>query len=207
MSNHRSTSDPQIPEIRLLLRGRLLVAAMALFIVACGGGRIILNLDIHSFLADDEKLAPYDEDVAPGVGWLPLLTIVPPTEINLIEGMGSVTVLEEGVITIGGNLHNVLGTATARLRVHVAATAQEVLVSVSPLFSTVVSVTPDTTTPFAGSVVFDDATLDLFGGDSVWVRVDIQVQVPSATQSTQVQGEAELTELRARLVSAENLFD
>jgi len=184
----------------------MVLVLAALPLSACGEGQIIANVDVYSFLDPADTQAAYDQQVIAGVGFVPLLNVVPPTEVNLIEGMGSVTILEEGVLTFKGDLVNAAGTASARVSVILADDAQSIVLGGNAVLDVDVDVVPSATTPFEGSVILDEQTLDIFSNETLWVRVDLQASVPPSFQPQQITGQAVLTELRARLVSSDNFF-
>ncbi len=188
------------------LRPSFLLVGLLVLVAACAGGQIILNLDIYSFI-DDQDLSGSYQATLPATGtWIPLVGLVPPTEIQLIEGLGTASMLQEGVLQVEGEFDNELGTASARIDLFLGATAQDVGASLSPVMSINVDVADSTLTPFSSSVDLDQQTLDLFSNNSVWVRLDVWARVQGTPSLVDIKGVVTLTGLRARLLANEDLI-
>lgn len=182
------------------------VLALALLLVACEGGDIILNVDVYSFLEPEDLEADYQATL-PATGiWVPLVGIIPPREIQLVDGLGEVTVPAEGVIRMEGEVENVSGTASARIELHLAESAAAALASGSPVLRIPVELEPDTTRAFAASAELDAATLQLFTHDSIWVRADAWIRIPTGPLTVDMEGTARLSELRIRVLTNEDLI-
>ncbi len=185
---------------------RRLALVLVLSLAACAGGQIILNLDILSFL-DEEDLDAHYEAEFPVTGiWLPLAGLVPPTEVKLMEGLGTASILQEGVLTVEGIFDNELGQASTRIEVYLGETAEEVSASLQPVVTVYADLQDSTVTPFSASADLDEEALDLFGNNQVWVRLDVFARVDGSTPPVQVAGDVALTTLKARLLSEEDLI-
>jgi hypothetical protein len=186
---------------------RSLIGLLLLSCAACAGGRIVVNLDIWSFVDPGDLDTSYAADVPAGLGYSPLLTVVSPTRVDLVEGLGTAATLEEGVLTVAGRIVNREGRARVRLRLHLGRDAAAAAASTTPVLEVEVEIEPDTVHEFEGATALDEAALDLFARKSVYVRIDGQARFPGTLGTVEhVEGDAELTDVRARLVGREDLI-
>lgn len=177
-----------------------------LSLAACEGGDIILNLDVYSFLEPEDLESDYQATL-PATGiWIPLVGIIPPREINLIDGLGGITVPVEGVLQVEGEFENISGTASARLELHLAASSVDAVASLSPALRIPIDLQPNTTHQFAESVDLDQAMLQLFTNNSIWVRADVWAMIPAGPLTVDLDGTARLTGLRIRVLTNEDLI-
>ena len=185
---------------------RVLVAFAAILLVACAGGTIVLNLDILSFVSEQDTSTSYSATV-PGTGtWIPVGGLIPPTKVDLLEGLGTAALMQEGTLSLVGQFDNQTGQADVRFDLFLGATAADATASTTPIMSVEASVQDATVTPVSGSTEVDKATLDLFSGNEVWLRVDIYARVPGGPALTTLSGTANLTDLHARLLAKEDLI-
>ncbi len=185
---------------------RALLACAAILLTACAGGTIILNLDILSFIPEQDLNTSYSATV-PGTGtWIPVVGLIPPTKIDLLEGLGTAALMQEGTLHLEGEFDNQSGQADVRLDLFLGATAAGATASMTPVMSIPVSVQDQTVTPVSGSTQLDQATLDLFSGNEIWLRVDVYARVPGGPSLVNLSGTASLTELNARLLAKEDLI-
>lgn len=189
-----------------LKTSRSLVVVTFLLLLACAGGTIILNLDFLSFINEEDLSTDYAAEV-PGTGtWVPVVSLIPPTKIDLLEGLGTASLMEEGTLYLKGEFDNQSGEADVRFDLFLGATAADATASNTPIMSIAVSVQDATVAPVSGSTQLDQDTLDLFSGNEVWLRVDIYARTPSGPVLTNLAGSASLTDLHARLLSKEDLI-
>ena len=186
-------------------RRGLLTLAVAL-LAACGGGQIILNLDILSFLDEQNQSASYDLTLPATGDWLPLTGLVPPTKVELLEGLGTASLLEEGVLTAEGEFDHQSGSGEAKIEVFLGASSEDVIASVDPVLSVIVDLQDSTVTPFSTTGDLDEATLDLFSGNEIWVRLDVSARIGSGLGQMHFKGDVLLNALSARLLSTEDLI-
>jgi len=185
---------------------RTLLASAVILLAACAGGTIILNLDILSFISEQDLNTSYSATV-PGTGtWIPVVGLIPPTKIDLLEGLGTAALMQEGTLHLEGEFDNQSGQADVRLDLFLGATAASATASMTPIMSIPVSVEDQTVTPVSGSTQLDQATLDLFSGNEIWLRVDVYARVPGGPSLVNISGTANLTELNARLLAEEDLI-
>ncbi|HKI84301.1 MAG TPA: hypothetical protein VKA63_08195 [Candidatus Krumholzibacteria bacterium] len=189
-----------------LKTSRSLLAVTLLLLVACAGGTIVLNLDFLSFINEEDLSTNYAAEV-PGTGtWVPVVGLIPPTKIDLLEGLGTASLMEEGTLHLKGEFDNQSGEAELRFDLFLGATAADAAASTTPIMSIPVSVQDATVTPVSGSTQLDQDTLELFSGNEVWLRVDIYARTPAGPTLMNLSGSASLSDLHARLLSKEDLI-
>ena len=189
-----------------LKTSRSLLAVTLLLLVACAGGTIVLNLDFLSFINEEDLSTNYAAEVPPTGTWVPVVGLIPPTKIDLLEGLGTASLMEEGTLHLKGEFDNQSGEAELRFDLFLGATAADAAASTTPIMSIPVSVQDATVTPVSGSTQLDQDTLELFSGNEVWLRVDIYARTPAGPALTNLSGSASLSDLHARLLSKEDLI-
>lgn len=189
-----------------LARSARFLLPLLLLVAACEGGDIILNLDVYSFLEPEDLEESYLATL-PATGiWIPLVGIIPPREINLIDGLGGATIPVEGVLHVEGEFENRSGVASARIEVHLAGSAAAAQSSLSPLLRIPVDLQDGVTNGFAESMDLDEETLRLFTANSIWVRLDAWAMIPAGPLTMDMDGTARLTGLRIRILTNEDLI-
>lgn len=189
-----------------LKTSRSFLAVTLLLLAACAGGTIVLNLDFLSFIDEQHLSTDYAAEV-PGTGtWVPVVGLIPPTKIDLLEGLGTASLMQEGTLTLEGEFDNESGQAELRFDLFLGATAADATASTTPIMSIPVTVQDQTVSPVSGSAQLDQDTLDLFSGNEVWLRVDIYARTPAGPLLTNLAGNASLSDLHARLLSKEDLI-
>jgi hypothetical protein len=177
-----------------------LIVAAALLSAACGEGRAIFNVDVHSFMAGSgDDTVPY---LIPPVTTDTLSN--PPFEINLPPGFGS-SLVDTILITRGGaRFLNDSGTGTIGFQIFLAATdtgtsnPAALAISIAP---TAVSGPDTVAVPIVGDV--SDALESLFTNSSLWVRV---AAIASNGGATFVGGHVVIDSLTVRVVIQDKIF-
>lgn len=177
----------------------LLAALLSAVVVACGEGRAIFNVDIHSFLVGTgSDTIPYA--VPPGVSDT---VSPPPEELNLPPGFGS-SIVDSVRFTGAANLVNTAGTGTIGFRLYLDTTAAGTLnpsalaIDVPP---TAVSGANTVSVPIAGDL--SAGLKDLFTASSLWIRLEV---IGSNGGVVPVTGDFALTALQLRVVFQDKIF-
>jgi len=91
----------------------LAVAAGAALALACGEGRVILNVDVLSFIGGQGN----DTVHYTVPGGAPTVTINnPPVEVTLLQGLGNATV-DSVTLTVGANVENLTGGGKVKFQI------------------------------------------------------------------------------------------
>lgn len=183
-----------------------LLGGLVWLLAACGGGQIILHLDLLSFIDGADQNEEYELPIPATGDWVSLVDLVPPTKVELLEGLGTASILQEGVLTAEGEFDHQKGSASAKIDFFLGATSDDAAASSDPVLSVIVDLQDSTLTPFSATGDLDEETLDLFSGNEIWVRLDISARTPAGVGFTDVKGEVWLTKLAARLLSNEDLI-
>jgi len=177
-----------------------LIVAAALLSAACGEGRAIFNVDVHSFLTGTGKdTVPY---------------IIPPNttdsaatfqRVQLPPGFGN-SFVESATLTGTGDMRNTAGAGTIGLRIYIAVDSASTLDSATAfaLGTSNASVSGTTVTPISISGGLTPAVLDAFSNSEVWIRVVARGQ--NASLVNQVTGKMVLTALVLRVVLQDRFF-
>lgn len=182
------------------------MVALCGLVVACGDGRIFIDVDLRSFLRADDVAGGYAFPVLPVPVTVRQVKIVAPTVIRLVEGLGSITQVEEGRIGVVAAVRNRKGTAGVRMLLYLAADSTSVAArSVPPdtLAGTFSTLPPDT---LAGTIELTARERALFASDHLWVRIDMEADLPAGAPGDSLAGTYEIRSLLARLRTREDLF-
>lgn len=189
---------------RRIRAGALAIPALLLLLPGCGGNRVIINLDMDSFMAIEDRQFDYI-GINPGGTFTETSPIEP---VSTPEGLKELVDLEEMTVDLVVELDNTeaVGEVTLAVRVDVFLAASEtnfyvpanLLVSLEGLLD-------------GGSVselgdVFDvEDFLTLFQ-DHDTLYMGLRVQVEHASGLGVINGHAEITRLHLHVEARENLF-
>lgn len=175
--------------------------ALALLLTGCGEGRLILNVDVLSFMDPADR----DQAYGPIPAGLSGSTESVPFEFNTPEGVGGETLIDSVVITAAADLDNQTGSADVRIQLFFD-TLAATLYSGTPAIDVPATLTPGTVTPVAFTEPVPDAILGLFNSASVFAGVRFQYQSNDPLGGPDLQGVAHLTQVEARIVASEAVF-
>lgn len=175
--------------------------ALTLFLVGCGEGRLILNVDILSFMDPADRDQPYGPIPAGVTG----STESEPFEFNTPAGLGGETLVESVTITASADLDNQTGSAFVDIEVFFD-TLSATLYTGSPDIVVRDSLFPNTVTPITVNAVLADSILGLFNSPSVFAGVRFQYQSRDPLGGPDLQGVAHITQIDARIVASEAVF-
>ena len=181
----------------LAVRAPLVAMTLALLGVGCGKNRVVLEVDVLSFMDPASTTTNYD---AP-----PLVTTTDrsePITVQLLEGYDDLGHAVAARLDVQSRYDNQTGTGRGRVRVYMGPDATTVYDTV-PVAVLEADLAPAQTT--YGDVVIeaDQRVLDLFTGRSFYVGVESE-WVPSGTQA--LQGTSTLTRIHAHVESTMDLF-
>lgn len=169
-------------------------------VAACGEGRAIFNVDVHSFVVGTGKdTVPY---LIP-IGLTDTLQS-PPQKISLPPGFGN-SVVDSVRITIGSaNLINTAGSGTIGFQFYIAADSAGALspsalaIDITP---TAVNGAQTVTVPITGDL--SPALNSLFTESEIWVSIGA---AGTNTGGVAVTGDMALTALTIRVVMQEHIL-
>lgn len=177
----------------------LLAALLSAVVVACGEGRAIFNVDVHSFIeGTGEDTIPYA--IPPATSGTASNA---PQKINLPPGFGS-SVVDSVRISGTADLVNTGGAGTIGFRLYLDSTSAGTLnpsalaIDIPPA-----PVSGANTTPITITGDLSAAFQDLFTDTTLWVRIEATGNNPGVTPVT---GDMVLTALILRVVIQEKIL-
>lgn len=178
-------------------------------LAACGTGKIILNVDIDSFLDEPQRTTSYDVPAVSGPS--ASFVVVGPEEINLAEGIGGAVAVEDGRLELTmevrddsnpGAFTSVDFTVVVRLAASLAELATNL-----PVMEFDMSFAPGDTVGADEGVDLVEQYQELFENRSLWVQVGVEgAQVTGGSITNRITGDMVATRIHARIVSRDDLF-
>lgn len=183
-----------VPATRVLAA---VAACGALLGTGCGKNRVIMNVDVLSFMNTTDTVQPYDAPAG-----LPFSLRLPAVPINLVEGYQDFGTAQEATLDLGLLYDNQTGQGQGQLVVYFSDDANAVY-STAPVATVSVGLTPAATTPGSLRLQLDQRMLDLFTSKHFFMGLDL-VWTPAT--SNPLQGTCHLSQMDVHLVSQLNLF-
>lgn len=175
-----------------------LVAVLA----GCGEGRLIVNVDVLSFLNESDRVQPYGPIPAGTSG----STETPPFGVSMPEGVGGSTIVDSAIITAAADLANATGSAEVEFELFFG-TDSATLYSGTPAISVSAILAPATPTTIAFTEPVPQSFLDIFNQSTVYAGVRIGYRsLDDPITGPDLEGVATVTEFLARLVMSEDVF-
>jgi len=187
--------------LRMTSRTRRVLAAAAacgaVLGLGCGQNRVVLNVDVLSFMNTTDAVQPYDAPAA-----LPLSTSLSATPINLVEGYRDFGTAQEATMDIGLRYDNQTGQGQGRMMLYFAADADSIY-NTPQVAMVDVNLTPATVSSGTVRVQLDQRMLDLFTSKHFFMGTQL-VWTPESTDP--LQGTCSLVQIDVHLVSQLQLF-
>lgn len=175
---------------------KTLATALLALVTACGEGRVILNVDVLSFLSSSDSTIPYSV-----LGGIPQADSTASQAFSLPPGFGGSSV-DSVSATAAAVIQNTAGSGNVTFSVFFAKT-QGALFTGSPYLTAAsgpisgaqtVQLLPPTTVSLADTV---------FNTDSLWVGIRVRVSTNVGPNMT---GQLRITTLGVRAVLQDNVF-
>lgn len=179
---------------------RVLAAAAACGAVlglGCGQNRVVLNVDVLSFMDSTDAVQPYDAPSA-----LPFSIRMPAIPINLVEGYQDFGTAQEATLDIGLLYDNETGQGQGRLLVYFSDDVNA-LYSTPQVATIDVDLSPATLSNGNIRLQLDQRVLDLFTSKHFWMGLDL-VWTPATTEP--LHGTCSLAQIDVHVVSQLDLF-
>jgi hypothetical protein len=178
-----------------------LLLAAALLSAACGEGRAIFNINVHSFIeGTGEDTIPYF--IPPGTASASKFE-----QISLVPGLGS-SIVESATLTGAADLRNATGVGTIGFQLYVAADSAGTLDSATAFAvgtsETAVSGTNVGLLTISGGLT--PGVLDLLAGEQVWIRLVAKGTNNDPDPLNTVTGRMVLTALVLRVVFQDKIL-
>lgn len=172
--------------------------AVALWIPGCGSSRIIVNVDVLSFLPASDAHPVYGEPVPIPPGAPPVAVQIGPDRIQVPEGLSDVSKVEDADAMVKATVTNNTGSADLRLRLYFAPAGEDPFAT-APAAVFAVSVLPGSTTPVENTVPLTKEARLLFEQAELQFAYDVQVDAGNSSQA--VQGQVDVETMRIRVVN------
>ena len=187
----------------LSMRRRFLFLAIAgclfLTVAGCGDKNLILRIDLLSFL-DPGVTSGHYGPIPPGVSDSVTISNI---TVNLVPGISSVTTVESADIEIEALVANTTGSGSGQLRVYFSDGATDPLTT-SPVVLPV-TLSPATTDTLSVTVAGDPRIAALFTGDKL--QMAVRVALTSGVGPAALEGDFQLTKLRATVTAGQAVFE
>jgi len=175
-----------------------LTLAAAVWIPGCGSSRIIVNVDVLSFLALSDAHPVYGDPVPIPPGAPPVSVQIGPDRIQVPDGLGDVSKVEDADATVKATVTNNTGSADLRLRLYFAPEGEDPFATVpAAVFS--VSVLPGDTTRVEDTVPLTEEARLLFEASALQFAYDVQVDASNSSQA--VSGSVDVETMKIRVVN------
>ena len=179
-------------------RAALGAAALGVILgLGCGKNRVILNVDVLSFMDASQKSQPYD---APPL--VPKSTQLDPIAVNLVEGYQDFGLAQEATLDVGLDYDNQTGQGVGTFQLYFSDDASQVY-STTPVSQFDVDLVPSTLTHGGVTLQLDQRLLDLFTSKHFFMGVGM-TWTPQATDP--LQGTCVISKIDVRMVSTLNVF-
>jgi len=175
----------------------LAAAVLGLLAVSCGKNRVLLDVDVRSFMDENTLTHPY---AAPPL--VPFSARLDSIAVNLVEGFQDFGSAQSATLDIGVDYANEIGTGSGRFTIYFsddAATAP----STPPVAVLDVNLSPDTVSRSEAQIQADPRVLDLFTQKKFWMSVQME-WFPTGAEG--LVGTLHISEVRVHLVSTLDIF-
>jgi len=179
---------------RSLLIGLVVLAALA----GCGDRRLILRVDVLSYLAPADRTVP----VATLPGLDTTVTVVNDQQVSLFEGLSDVAGVESVNLALGAIAADSVGSGTVTLRLYLADAATDPL-STPPVVDQTLTLTPGHNDTLNVSIDGDDRVKALFSKQVM--RASITAGLHPSDPLTPLAGHVTLSRLDAVVIFRRSL--
>jgi hypothetical protein len=180
---------------RAVLAGVALASMLGL---ACGRNRILLDVDVRSFMNQGDLIHDYN---APPL--VPVNYRLAPQQVNLVEGFKDFGAAESATMDVGITYDNTTGQGSGQFVIYFS-DDEATLYSTPPVALIDTNLQPGTVTTGATQIQADPRVLDLFTQKRFLMGVDMTWNPGSIDP---LQGTLDISTIHVRLVSTLDLFN
>ena len=174
-----------------------IVACVLALSSGCGKNRVVLDIDVLSFMDPADTARDYDAPPA-----TPLAARVDPIEVQLLEGYDDLGQAREATLDVGVRYDNASGSGSGRILVYFGADAAGVYDTL-PVAIVDAELSAGVVTLGEVHIQADERILGLFTSRSFYMGLDLEWTPQSGDP---LQGTCTLTQIRARVVSELDLL-
>jgi hypothetical protein len=176
----------------------LAVAAGTALALGCGEGRLILNVDVLSFIGGEGRDTVHY--TVPGGAALTIDN--PPVEVTLLKGFGNSTV-DSVTLTVGANVENLAGGGQVKFQIFFDSSQAGVYSGTPYAQDSAIVSGVDTAVLLPASVPL--VADSVFGQNQIFVGVRLIVTADPPL-APPMDGKLRLTTVRLRIILQENVF-
>jgi len=176
----------------------LLFAVLATAGLGCGKNRVLLDVDVASFMSPDQLISTYDTPAT-----IPLAVRSEAIPVNLVEGFKDFGSAETATMDIGLRYDNEVGQGQGHYVLYFSDDPATVY-DTPPVATLDTDLQPGTVSPGGLQLQMDQRVLDLFSSKQFWMGVDMVWQ---PTGLGPLRGTQEVSVLHVHLESTLGLFD
>lgn len=165
--------------------------------VSCGKNRVLLDVDVRSFMDAADLQNDYS---APPL--VPFELDIDPVEINLVDGFQDFGAAETVSLDIGLRFDNTSGAGSGRFDVYFGPDAQTTF-QTTAVASIQVNLTSGNVTTGSTRIEADQRLLDLFTSKQLWMGIHLEC-APQTAEA--MQGTCVISEITAHMVSRLDIF-
>jgi len=177
---------------------RIALLAALVSLASCGDNRVILDVDIRSFVSEAILSASYGENPRIPAGLGEVSVALGPETILLPEGLDSVVRVVEGEIAVRAVFENATGSADASLALHFSEPGGDPF-DAEPAVLLPIRLSHDFVTVVEETIPLDLETLNLFLNERVLMGLVIRLDASGSSQD--LRGSERIEVLQARVVA------
>jgi hypothetical protein len=174
------------------------IALLATAGIGCGKNRVLLDVDVRSFMDESTLSNPYN---APPL--IPFSARLGDIPVNLVEGFKDFGEAQTATMDIGLEYANEVGQGTGTFVIYFS-DDPATLFDTAPVATVNADLSPQTTTTGSLQIEADERVLDLFTAKHFYMGVDM-VWVPQGAEP--LQGVMTISQIQVHLVSTMGLFN
>lgn len=173
-----------------------IVACAALFL-GCGKNRVVLDVDVRSFMNDAQTNGAYQ---VPSI--IPLSLRLPAVPVNLVEGFKDFGRAEEVSVDMAVRFDNQTGDGQGHFKVYFGADSTSAYNS-APVATIDATLAPGASSTGTAHLIADSRVRDLFTGKQMVMGVEF---VWEPTTVGMLEGTYSISQIKAHIVSTMDLF-
>lgn len=175
----------------------LVPCAVAAAIAGCGKNRLFLDVDVRSFMREEDLTNAYESPAL-----LPLQIRIDPISVNLVEGFQDFGAAEEVSIDVTLSYDNATGTGRGLFSLYFDGSPATTF-DAPPVAYLEADLQPGTVATSQARIVADARLLDLFTTKQLWMGIELE-WLPTSAEN--LQGTCSISQLEAHITSQLDLF-
>jgi hypothetical protein len=180
----------------------LLTAGMLAAAWGCGAGRIIVNVDVGSFLSTEDANPTYGQVIPIPPGLPPVSIPIGPRVVEIPEGLQGVTDIEDADLSVLATVENESGSGVLGLRFFLARPGDDLFAG-EPAAVFLVDLVPGETARVEDTVVLTEPARSFLHDAEIQFGYELLLDGSGSTEA--LQGAVRIEDLMIRVVNDPNL--